>query len=981
MIIATADLHLTGHPADEYRWSIFDKLIEVADASTDRVTDILILGDLTEKKDGHTSHLVNRMCDGVRQLARRYNVHILAGNHDYVDGATPYFRFLRRFDNVRFYSQPTRVDVGEIDCLFLPHDRSFRDVWRSCAKGGGDRADAPGLVCFHQAVEGATNPNGFTFGEDGAVTAKDLQLFRGAVFIAGDIHTPQVISGVTYCGSPHPVDYGDDFEPRVLAISKPPKRGGIRIDSVPMTSVRKLNLTVTSKVGLDEQIRDLTKADMVKVVYKLDRASFVDWPDIRAGALASMERRGIIVGGLALQDANESPCAQSLRVQTAGVNPSRVLLEYCRTIGVAAKYTRRGLKLLEAMPEEIAHKALPGNLQPEELYMEGFRSFVRKQSLSLARWPGLYCIAGINEASPRMGANATGKSSIWDALCWCCYGKTVRGLGGADSAHWGGGRTRVGFRFKKGDQLYRIIRSRKPSSLTLRTYRMDGPEDRNVTQDELDALLGLTYGGFLSSVMMGQFNRFFFDLSPSEKLDAFSSALDLDYWNGAVAFARKRHDWATEELAGQRDDLKIREGEVESLLAMRRELTDRLADAEKQRKTKKKEITKRLADLEAVRLAKQAIHDDLASAESAQQSLYDQATDRMIGYQRDETSLAVELGSKQARERGTLKERAVADRQYDAFDSTCPVCGSRMGDKAANRQRIKLRAVRDIIREKCQSVAGQIKDIKGRQADLADRISRLSAKMGRIERDKHKAGRDRAATRSVMVDLSLKCANLRAELEHMEQGGDVGVIKKSVDDVLAKLSEARKAVAAHKGAMDEGDAALDGFAFWEKQFKALRLHLIKQALEELEIEVNNNLLELDLRGWTVGFDIERENKSGGISRGFNVSICSPDHKQPIRWESWSGGETQRLRVAGAKGLANLIRARRGARWDLEVWDEPFAHLSDDGARSMLALLQTGGNIRQVWVIEHRPIVSYGQFRGIVTVTKTKKAGSIISEDD
>ena len=62
------------------------------------------------------------------------------------------------------------------------------------------------------------------------------------------------------------------------------------------------------------------------------------------------------------------------------------------------------------------------------LAIQGFKSFRKDQVFHFAARPGLYSMTGRNEVHPQMGANATGKSSTWDALSWVFFGRTLRGM-------------------------------------------------------------------------------------------------------------------------------------------------------------------------------------------------------------------------------------------------------------------------------------------------------------------------------------------------------------------------------------------------------------------------------------------------------------------------------------------------------------------------------------------------------------------------
>jgi DNA repair exonuclease SbcCD ATPase subunit len=126
------------------------------------------------------------------------------------------------------------------------------------------------------------------------------------------------------------------------------------------------------------------------------------------------------------------------------------------------------------------------------------------------------------------------------------------------------------------------------------------------------------------------------------------------------------------------------------------------------------------------------------------------------------------------------------------------------------------------------------------------------------------------------------------------------------------------------------------------------------------------------------FDVERENKSGGVTKGFVVFVKSPSNTEPVRWENWSGGETQRLQLAGDLGLANLIMLQAGLSNTVEFFDEPSTHLSPEGMMDLADILHdraiTDG--KRIWIVDHASITNFGDFEGIITARKDSDGSTI-----
>ncbi|RPI87194.1 MAG: hypothetical protein EHM40_23155, partial [Chloroflexi bacterium] len=79
--LVTSDLHLTDRPRDAHRFGLFKWLAKKQRKHGVKAT--FILGDITDKKDNHSSALVNRVVNELTQLEPP--VYVLKGNHDFID--------------------------------------------------------------------------------------------------------------------------------------------------------------------------------------------------------------------------------------------------------------------------------------------------------------------------------------------------------------------------------------------------------------------------------------------------------------------------------------------------------------------------------------------------------------------------------------------------------------------------------------------------------------------------------------------------------------------------------------------------------------------------------------------------------------------------------------------------------------------------------------------------------------------------------
>lgn len=278
-ILISTDLHFTDKPRDSYRFGLFDFL--VAERAKHNASLTLILGDITDLKDNHSSKLVNAIVDGLHKLAKDAPVIILKGNHDYLaDPDSPFFDFLNYHKNIGFVTTPrTWITSEGKKLLFLPHIRD-EETWDNF------RLDTrPDYAFIHQTVTGAISETGRRL--DG-YSLKPLKRLRCPVF-AGDVHKPHTIGPVTYIGPPYHVKFGDNFEPRCAVLNQ---RTG-KLKNIYFECPRKWSLDIDDP---DELLRDkrLRSGDQVKVNLELHREDIVNWP-------AHKERIASILKQLELQ--------------------------------------------------------------------------------------------------------------------------------------------------------------------------------------------------------------------------------------------------------------------------------------------------------------------------------------------------------------------------------------------------------------------------------------------------------------------------------------------------------------------------------------------------------------------------------------------------------------------------------------------------------------------------------------------------------
>jgi DNA repair exonuclease SbcCD ATPase subunit len=613
-----------------------------------------------------------------------------------------------------------------------------------------------------------------------------------------------------------------------------------------------------------------------------------------------------------------------------------------------------------------------------ELRIQNFRSFGKTQTFVFPQEPGLYFMSGRNEAEPRLDANGAGKSTIWDALTWCIFGKTPKGLKAGDVNNWEAGkntRVELDFTSPSGEDCT-MVRSWKPNTWTLQARGGVGPVDDLTKSADNFFLgwLGLDFAPFLNAVLMAQGQPMFLDMKAEPQAALFSEVMGLDRWMEASGKASKKaSDQDRVSRALERTQAAIR-GELEGL--GREDLKSSLQRWEEERSARLHKIDATIVGYEMHSSALEDV-EHFGAVELERRAELDAAELPLAGLDQARAE-AQALESKLRRELDLLKrDLEHEDEHFDALESgePCPKCGHKLSarelDEALDKQ------VRRLEKLKKETTA----------AMTAYQEARTAVQAANKALDEHDAVRDVCVKR--LRKAEDEAARARQALQQEER--DIKRLNKEFDDVQAEtnpyaamekrarqnLERLNEELAATERQLDASNSKMGLYSYWVRGFKELRLQQIAEALTELEIEVNSSVEALGLVGWQLNFQVDRETKGGSIQRGFSVAVRSPHNSLAVPWEAWSGGEAQRLRLAANMGLSDLIRSRTGASLPLEVWDEPTEGLSHQGIQDLLETLETRARVeqRQIWVVDHRAH-AFGGFAGGAEIIKTNSGSRI-----
>lgn len=583
--------------------------------------------------------------------------------------------------------------------------------------------------------------------------------------------------------------------------------------------------------------------------------------------------------------------------------------------------------------------------------LTNFRSYLGTHEFEFPKPVGLYYFTGKNLSEPALGANGSGKSTFLDAITWCLYGLTTRKLKANEVLPWDSDVScTVTLNLIIGKQELQVKRTQKPNSLLL--------NDKPIDQIELETHIRLNFDSFLYAVINTQFGQSFFSLKPSDKLTLFSDIMRLDFWLGKSEVANSR-------VIG----LKFQAEELEKAISIASSLKDLVKkDLIVYRNSSNIDDNNRIIK---IKLKTKELNHTIDRAVSLDEKLADIKHEnrhnlKKLERLRDQWLSDVQKTSRDKSEAiGKIK---VYEEQYADFENLkdgCPLCLQKV-DKN------HLSSLTYDLLSRIKALKGLLGAIDDDHQMIMKNLIKTNGKIGALVNEMNEV-KDREAEIK-MIDE--KISRIENEIDDLTQ--DENPWAHLIAQKGHQLTHLETSVSIDSKTLETCQAELSAAQFWVKGFKRVRLFIIEQAFRTLEIEINNSLTQLGMPDWQVSFDVERENKSGGMTKGFVVFIKSPANTEPVRWESWSGGETQRLQLAGDLGLSNLIMHQHGLSNTIEIYDEPSTHLSSEGMLDLANMLyeRAISENKRIWIVDHTAITNFGEFEGTITAMKDHNGSTI-----
>ncbi len=560
--------------------------------------------------------------------------------------------------------------------------------------------------------------------------------------------------------------------------------------------------------------------------------------------------------------------------------------------------------------------------------------------------PGIYLIEGDNRDDSAMGSNASGKTSLLKAIGWCYTGKVPEKNISVDNVIFTGA-DKCSVKVTQSDGT--IVRRERSTSGSPSLYvTVVNGKERKVTQQELDEMLGINKDWFYTAFFITQDVESYFDRDPTERKKLLQGFLPP----AIIERLDKLYKEVQTELKACHDDeiaikakvevtskqLKDYQQNLESLNAeivtIEDEVKDNIKAWEADCITNIKSLEKNEQIFKKALVSKQKEFDEHSKQEKAMLQELQKLQQSVAETQSSMSKADTELGGVSAEIKS--KERDI--RTIETLkDGKCPTCQGPVNAKSKHSCIDEIKSALTPLyseRDKCTKNAEKlhtlhqsltkdytILDNKIRQVTMAMREG--SVALGKLKTDVEATKTNIA---SVYKQRDQQIANEQQrpmQLKRQQAGMMQGIA--TTESAIKEFSEQLDSI--------NEDLELWSFISVLTGSTGLKARMFDQFMTDLQSQTDAVLSALS-DSLNVEFATQKEHKKGTVSESLEIQVYEDGElsKGP------SNSQRQRIRIATALALAEVIISRYEDRLGFLLLDEPHKGMASVGKEKLFQLL-------------------------------------------
>jgi len=627
-------------------------------------------------------------------------------------------------------------------------------------------------------------------------------------------------------------------------------------------------------------------------------------------------------------------------------------------------------------------------------------------------------------------SNGTGKSTIFESLTYCIFGKTSK----EDVLMQGEEIVEVSWLFEIGDETIRITRGKnnKGGYLYFGINGIDKSEGKNETQEMIEKKIGVNYYIFIATIFFQQFEQdTFSSATPTDRKTYLKDILNLGLYDNCyeevnkelkqiqtqldstetkksflenklkdidvksiekeIEANNKRLVKSKEELS----ELKNKQKEEREVLVNYNRILDKINDLETQLKDNKEELKQYQTNDKEIRVPKKIeldfSEDDVEEIRTKGELLKEKINELKIAS-------------------ANLKSRISMDNERIetlSKNDTCPTCEADLKDKNKKSKLInKIHASIEFLETSLQENNNVIISHEIKLDDLRKQYKEKKELLKKSEQDNNSIDiliEKKLNIQSFIEKIRTKISVLNEKIKELEKEGDkynidnlkdykklIEKMEKQIEDLVYFLSEKNNQLKIFEKTVKEKDGyetetkklreEVNNYSVLKEVFgkNGIVAQLIKQSIEEIQDNANSILKDILGNEFEIEFETLKElkNKNADLRDTLEIFVNTKNGRRG--YKSFSGGERSIINFAIRMSLSQLLSKLNKVRFNFIVLDEIFSAIDEWNSEKLIRVINYLKNyFQQIFIISHTSIKD--SFINQIIVEKDKKGISRIVE--
>ena len=563
------------------------------------------------------------------------------------------------------------------------------------------------------------------------------------------------------------------------------------------------------------------------------------------------------------------------------------------------------------------------HLKFKSIYIEGFQS-IERAHIELDS-QGVVLVRGINNFDENASSNGSGKSSIFQAIYYCIYGKTSEGISDPSNRYYKDGCLVI-LEFNVDDQDYRIIRSVKHSKYKTAVILYKGKDDISArNKSDTDKMIRtdvmpINQDIFLSTVFLSQgFSGRLSVLTPAGRKERIETLTDtasqVDEFRDKIMSVKNRYSDKYEQC---RRDYVYKQGIVDNTTAQIDELSAEIERIDKDRP--------------------EGNIDDLRKQSTELDELYKRCSDKISTMTAESSNLELSINKLRLRKAELNRNNDTIKHEVEDLKSgkPCPTCGRPMLEGPVDKS---------VMDQKISAIRSNFESIRSYDSKIDKMTTDRTELLGNINKLKENVSSISAKQRSIR-DLISELAKYRDTTEDKKK---IYELRSDIESIQDEMLDIKKSESEYESLRDVAHHCTSLVA---KQFRG---YLLNETIDFM----NSRLMQYSSMLFS--------NSSDTIKLSVDASKLDI-YLGDALYDTLSGGERKKVDIALVLTQRDLALNISSMSCNILILDEIIENCDQVATDAVLGMLtQAAGDIDSMYIISHNNYtVAYDS---VITVVK------------